>query len=146
MTEPIPTAGETTSIGLPAISLPITSSGDRPLSEQDFTTISKLDASSALLVSTRGSASGSRYLLDEDVVTVGRDTRADILLDDATVLSKHAVFRRVDGHFVIEDAGSLNGTYVNMERVDSQELHDGDAIMIGKFRMIFFTKSAVVTK
>jgi pSer/pThr/pTyr-binding forkhead associated (FHA) protein len=146
MTEPIPTAGETTSIGLPAISVPITSSADRPLSEQDFATISKLDDKSALLISTRGSSSGSRYLLDEDEITVGRDTRADILLDDATVSRQHAVFRRVDHHYVIEDAGSLNGTYVNMERVDSSALKNGDSIMIGKFRMLFFTKSAVVTQ
>lgn len=146
MTDPIPTAGETTSIGLPAISVPITSSADRALSEQDFATISKLDDNSALLISTRGSSSGSRYLLDEDEVTVGRDTRADILLDDSTVSRQHAVFRRAEGHYVIEDAGSLNGTYVNMERVDSQPLHNGDSIMIGKFRMVFFTKSAVITK
>ncbi|MCI1914682.1 MAG: FHA domain-containing protein [Bifidobacteriaceae bacterium] len=146
MTDPIPSAGETTSIGLPAISVPITSSADRPLSEQDFATISKLDDQSALLISTRGSSSGSRYLLDEDEVTVGRDTSADILLDDATVSRQHAVFHRVDNHYVIKDAGSLNGTYVNMERVDSAELKSGDSIMIGKFRMLYFTKSAVVTR
>lgn len=146
MTDPIPSAGETTNIGLPAISVPITSSADRPLSEQDFATISKLEDNSALLISTRGSSSGSRYLLDEDEITVGRDTRADILLDDATVSRQHAVFRRVDGKYVIEDVGSLNGTYVNMERVDTQVLKNGDSIMIGKFRMVFFTKSAVITQ
>lgn len=146
MTEPIPSAGETTSIGLPAISVPITSSADRPLSEQDFATISKLDDKSALLISTRGSSSGSRYLLDEDEITVGRDTRADILLDDATVSRQHAVFRRSETGYIIEDAGSLNGTYVNMERVDSAPLQNGDSIMIGKFRMLYFTKSAVVTR
>lgn len=147
MTEPIPTAGETTSIGLPAISVPITSSpADRALSEQDLATISKLDDNSALLISTRGSSSGSRYLLDEDEITVGRDTRADILLDDATVSRQHAVFRRQGGNFIIEDAGSLNGTYVNMKRVDSATLKSGDSIMIGKFRMVFFTKAAVVTR
>jgi pSer/pThr/pTyr-binding forkhead associated (FHA) protein len=146
MTDPIPSAGETTNIGLPAISVPITSSADRPLSEQDFATISKLEDNSALLISTRGSSSGSRYLLDEDEITVGRDTRADILLDDATVSRQHAVFRRVDGKYVIEDVGSLNGTYVNMQRVDTQVLKNGDSIMIGKFRMVFFTKSAVITQ
>ena len=146
MTEPIPTAGETTSIGLPAISVPITSSADRPLSEQDLATIAKLDDKSALLISTRGSSSGSRYLLDEDEITVGRDTRADILLDDATVSRQHAVFRRSGDGYIIEDAGSLNGTYVNMERVDSAPLKNGDSIMIGKFRMLYFTKAAVIMR
>ena len=128
MTNPIPSAGETTIIGLPAINvLPITTTGDRPLTQED------LD-------------SGSRYLLDEDEITVGRDPRADILLDDSTVSRQHAVFRRVNGQFFVVDAGSLNGTYVNRQRVDQATLKNGDEIMIGKFRLVFFTKSAIISQ
>ncbi|MBT1177963.1 FHA domain-containing protein [Bifidobacterium callimiconis] len=145
MTDPIPTAGETTIIGIPAIHIPITSTGDRPLTQQDLDTIARLSDDSALLISTRGAVSGSRYLLDEDTVNVGRDPRADILLDDSTVSRAHAVFHRVNGQFTVQDAGSLNGTYVNRQRVDEAVLHNGDEIMIGKFRLVFFTKSAVVT-
>ncbi|OZG57042.1 FHA domain-containing protein [Bifidobacterium tissieri] len=145
MTDPIPTAGETTIIGIPAIHIPITSTGDRPLTQQDLDTIARLGDDSALLISTRGAVSGSRYLLDEDTVNVGRDPRSDILLDDSTVSRAHAVFHRVNGHFTVQDAGSLNGTYVNRQRVDEAVLHNGDEIMIGKFRLVFFTKSAVVT-
>lgn len=87
--------------------------------------------------------SGSRYLLDEDEVTVGRDPRADILLDDSTVSRQHAVFRRENGAYTVIDAGSLNGTYVNRQRVDKATLKNGDEIMIGKFRLIYFTNSAV---
>ncbi|MBW3089077.1 FHA domain-containing protein [Bifidobacterium sp. 82T24] len=144
MTDSIPTAGETTIIGIPAIHIPITTAGDRPLTQQDLDTIARLDANSALLISTRGAVSGSRYLLDEDVVNVGRDPRSDILLDDSTVSRSHAVFRRVNGQFTVQDAGSLNGTYVNRQRVDEAVLKNGDEIMIGKFRLVFFTKSAVV--
>lgn len=97
-----------------------------------------------MLISTRGAVSGSRYLLDEDEVTVGRDPNADILLDDSTVSRAHALFRRVGNAFHVVDAGSLNGTYVNRERVDDAELHNGDEIMVGKFRLVFFTKSAVM--
>lgn len=142
MTDPVQSAGETTSIGLPAIQIPLTSSNDHPLSQSDIETISKLSPGSALLVSTRGPA--SRYLLDEDIVTVGRDPRADILLDDSTVSRQHALFRRVNGGYQVEDAGSLNGTYVNMKRVDSAVLHNGDTIIIGRYRLMYFTKSAVV--
>ncbi|KAA8827373.1 FHA domain-containing protein [Bifidobacterium tissieri] len=145
MTDPIPTAGETTIIGIPAIHIPITSTGDRPLTQQDLDTIARLGDDSALLISTRGAVSGSRYLLDEDTVNVGRDPRSDILLDDSTVSRAHAVFHRVNGQFTVQDAGSLNGTYVNRQRVDEAVLHNGDEIMIGKFRLVFFTKSAVVT-
>lgn len=142
--DPIPSAGETTIIGLPAIQIPITTTGDRPLTQEDIETIARLAPGTALLISTRGAVSGSRYLLDEDEVTVGRDSRADILLDDSTVSRSHAVFRRVGDTFVVYDSGSLNGTYVNRQRVDHQQLRNGDEIMIGKFRLVFFTKSAVI--
>ena len=147
MTDPIPSAGETTIIGLPAINvLPVTATGDRPLTQEDLATITRLSEGTALLISTRGAVSGSRYLLDEDEITVGRDPRADILLDDSTVSRQHAVFRRVNGQYSVIDAGSLNGTYVNRQRVDQAVLKNGDEIMIGKFRLVFFTKSAFVSQ
>ena len=144
MTDPIPSAGETTIIGLPAITVPVTSTGDRPLTKEDLDTIMRLSDGTALLISTRGALSGSRYLLDEDEITVGRDPRADILLDDSTVSRSHAVFRRVNGAYSVIDAGSLNGTYVNRQRVDQKQLNNGDEIMIGKFRLVYFTNSAVI--
>ena len=146
MTDPIPSAGETTIIGLPAITVPVTSTGDRPLTKEDLNTIMRLADGTALLISTRGAVSGSRYLLDEDEITVGRDPSSDILLDDSTVSRTHAVFRRINGNYSGIDAGSLNGTYVNRQRVDSQELKNGDEIMIGKFRLVFFTKSAIISQ
>lgn len=147
MTDPIPSAGETTIIGLPAINvLPVTATGDRPLTQEDLDAITRLSEGTALLISTRGAVSGSRYLLDEDEITVGRDPRADILLDDSTVSRQHAVFRRVNGQYSVIDAGSLNGTYVNRQRVDQAVLKNGDEIMIGKFRLVFFTKSAFVSQ
>lgn len=146
MTEPIPTAGETTIIGMPAIHIPMNTTSDRPMQQDDFDTIAKLRPGTALLISTRGAVSGSRYLLDEDLVTVGRDSHADILLDDSTVSRAHAVFKRHNGVFSISDSGSLNGTYVNRERVDESVLHNGDEIMIGKFRLVFFAHDAVAVR
>ena len=70
MTDPIPSAGETTIIGLPAITVPVTSTGDRPLTKEDLNTIMRLADGTALLISTRGAVSGSRYLLDEDATRV----------------------------------------------------------------------------
>jgi len=142
MTDPIPSAGETTIIGLPAITVPVTSTGDRPLTKEDLNTIMRLADGTALLISTRGAVSGSRYLQDE--ITVGRDPSSDILLDDSTVSRTHAVFRRINGNYSVIDAGSLNGTYVNRQRVDSQELKNGDEIILGKFRLVYFTNKAVI--
>ena len=98
MTDPIPSAGETTIIGLPAIQIPITTTGDRPLTQEDIETIARLAPGTALLISTRGAVSGSRYLLDEDEVTVGRVINelfrkgADVVYDKADMLhvSGHA--------------------------------------------------------
>lgn len=144
MTDSIPSAGETTIIGLPAITVPVTSTGDRPLTKEDLNTIMRLADGTALLISTRGAVSDSRYLLDEDEITVGRDPSSDILLDDSTVSRTHAVFRRINGNYSVIDAGSLNGTYVNRQRVDSQELKNGDEIILGKFRLVYFTNKAVI--
>ena len=52
--------------------------------------------------------------------------------------------KELTGQFFVVDAGSLNGTYVNRQRVDQAALKNGDEIMIGKFRLVFFTKSAII--
>ncbi|KFF31120.1 FHA domain-containing protein [Bifidobacterium bombi] len=143
MTIPIPSAGETTIIGMPAVNIQITNTGERPLTQDDLDTITQLNPGSALLIATRGEVSGSRFLLDEDEVSVGRDNSADILLDDATVSRHHATFKRTGGTYEVIDAGSLNGTYVNRQRVDSAILNSGDELMIGKFRLVFFSSASL---
>jgi pSer/pThr/pTyr-binding forkhead associated (FHA) protein len=86
----------------------------------------------------RGANAGSTFLLDKDVTTAGRMPDSDIFLDDVTVSRKHAELRREDNRFFVHDSGSLNGTYVNMQRVDDAELASGDEIQIGKFKLAFF--------
>ncbi|GAA0245619.1 MULTISPECIES: oxoglutarate dehydrogenase inhibitor Odhl [Cryptosporangium] len=98
-----------------------------------------LPAGSALLVVRRGPNAGSRFLLDSDVTTAGRHPESDIFLDDVTVSRRHAEFRREAGVFVVRDVGSLNGTYVNRERVESATLANGDEVQVGKFRLVFLS-------
>ncbi|MGP7960945.1 FHA domain-containing protein [Sanguibacter sp. A247] len=105
---------------------------------QDEAAIAALPAGSALLVTLRGPGSGSRFLLDSDTVHVGRSERSDIFLDDVTVSRKHATFVRDGAGYAVRDSGSLNGTYVNRERVDTASLRTGDEVQIGKFRMVYF--------
>jgi pSer/pThr/pTyr-binding forkhead associated (FHA) protein len=95
-----------------------------------------LPAGSALLVVRRGPNAGSRFLL---VTTAGRHPESDIFLDDVTVSRRHAEFRREGGVFVVRDVGSLNGTYVNRERVESATLANGDEVQVGKFRLVFLS-------
>ncbi|WP_020573576.1 FHA domain-containing protein [Actinopolymorpha alba] len=92
----------------------------------------------ALLIVQRGPSAGSRFLLDSDVVTVGRHPESDIFLDDVTVSRRHAEFRRVPQGYAVRDVGSLNGTYVNRDRIDEVVLVGGDEVQIGKFRLVYF--------
>ena len=69
----------------------------------------------------------------------GRNPDSDIFLDDVTVSRHHAEFHRTGDSFTVTDSGSLNGTYVNREPVDSAVLANGDEVQIGKFRLVFLT-------
>lgn len=108
------------------------------LSASDQATIDALRPGTALLLALRGANSGARFLLDDAEVSVGRHPSSDIFLDDVTVSRRHAVFRRTDRGYAVTDVGSLNGTYVNGEIVDSHDLKTGDEVMVGKFRLVFF--------
>ncbi|MDR2565647.1 MAG: FHA domain-containing protein [Bifidobacteriaceae bacterium] len=107
------------------------------LSPQAQAAIEALPPTSALLVVQRGPNAGSRFLLDADSTSAGRSTKSDIFLDDVTVSRRHATFDRQDADFWVHDLGSLNGTYVNRERVDEALLRAGDEVQIGKYRLTF---------
>ncbi|WP_029145150.1 FHA domain-containing protein [Microbacterium luticocti] len=112
------------------------------LSEAELDAIDALPARSALLIVRSGPTAGARYLLDSDVMTVGRHPEADIFFDDVTVSRRHAEITRDGSRFEIVDQRSLNGTYVNGERVDRAELSNGAEVRIGKFRLNFFVSPA----
>ncbi|MFC5723339.1 FHA domain-containing protein [Streptomyces gamaensis] len=108
------------------------------LSPEAQAAVDALPLGSALLVVRRGPNSGSRFLLDGELTTAGRHPQSDIFLDDVTVSRRHVEFRRVQGGFTVTDVGSLNGTYVNRERIDSAALSNGDEVQIGKYRLVFY--------
>ncbi|HVL85916.1 MAG TPA: FHA domain-containing protein [Pseudonocardia sp.] len=112
---------------------------EQPAEEQPVSGVDALPAGSALLVVKRGPNAGSRFLLDRPTTSAGRHPDSDIFLDDVTVSRRHAEFRRDAGEFVVVDVGSLNGTYVNREPVDTAVLANGDEVQIGKFRLVFLT-------
>ncbi len=91
-----------------------------------------------MLVVTRGPNSGSRFALDDALVTAGRHPDSAIFLDDITVSRRHAEVRQVEGGgYEVADVGSLNGTYLNRERVEVAPLKDGDELQIGTFKLLF---------
>lgn len=131
-------ATATITFGVPA---PVDTS-DRKLSPVDAAAVDALPDGHALLIVQRGPSAGSRFLLDADLTGAGRHPDSEIFLDDVTVSRRHAEFRRVGNNFTVSDVGSLNGTYVNRDRIDSVELTDGDEVQIGKYRLVFFTSAA----
>ncbi|NDZ82776.1 FHA domain-containing protein [Streptomyces sp. SID10853] len=126
--------------GLEAYEAEVTGQTASPsLSPEAQAAVDALPLGSALLVVRRGPNSGSRFLLDGDLTTAGRHPQSDIFLDDVTVSRRHVEFRRnADGGFTVSDVGSLNGTYVNRERIDTVVLANGDEVQIGKYRLVFY--------
>ena len=92
-----------------------------------------------ILVVKRGPNVGSRFSLDRDVVHAGRHPESDIFLDDVTVSRRHAEIVREENQYYVRDAGSLNGTYLNRERVEAAPLKDGAELQIGTFKLVFLT-------
>jgi hypothetical protein len=105
--------------------------------------VETLPTGTALLVVKRGPNAGSRFLLDKDVTTAGRHPESDIFLDDVTVSRRHAEFHRSGDQFRVRDVGSLNGTYLNRERIEEAALSGGDEVQIGKFRLVYFSGGPV---
>jgi hypothetical protein len=94
----------------------------------------------ALVIRAGGGRAGESFSLQGDRVTIGRSPDADVFLDDVTVSRNHAlVVRRRDGLY-IDDLGSLNGTYVNRRRIESQKLANGDELQVGKYKMTFLER------
>ncbi len=95
-----------------------------------------------MFVVRQGPKRGSRIALDDHEVSIGRHPESDIFLDDVTVSRRHALVRRVGAGYQVEDAGSLNGTYVNQSRVDQATLSDGDEVQVGKFKLVYIDLAA----
>lgn len=116
--------------------------GGGELTADDAAALEALPHGSALLLVQRGPSAGSRFLLDTEEVSAGRHPDSDIFLDDVTVSRRHASFRRTPEGYRVSDVGSLNGTYVNRDRIDDVLLHGRDEVQIGKYRLVYFPSTA----
>jgi len=129
--EPQGEGGEST-IGLPPVESEVEEEVEVSLPAE------ALKSGTAILVIKKGPDAGMTFTLDHDLVSIGRHPESDIFLDDITVSRKHAEIRREASSFTLMDTGSLNGTYLNRERIESAVLQSGDEIQIGKYRLLFF--------
>ncbi|MCA1831474.1 MAG: FHA domain-containing protein [Actinomycetota bacterium] len=120
------------------VTLTLAMDPDTELEEEVVDPLEDLEPGQAVLIVKRGPNAGSKFLLDKDVTTAGRHPESDIFLNDVTVSRRHVNVHREGGRYLVKDTGSLNGSYLNRERVEVAELENGDELQIGKFKLMFF--------
>ncbi|HLA93219.1 MAG TPA: FHA domain-containing protein [Actinomycetota bacterium] len=123
--------GETT-LGISPIEIEGEGHDEFPFPEDE------LEPGQALLLVKHGPNAGSTFLVEADSTSLGRSIDSDVFLDDVSVSRRHAEIRRGSDGFTIHDLGSMNGTYVNRERVEMTKLAQHDEVQIGRFRLAFF--------
>ena len=88
------------------------------------------------LIVEDGPRAGLTYVLGDGETVAGRSDDVDIFLGDVTVSRHHARFTVDESGLRVEDLGSTNGIYINMSRLDSSPLQEGDRLIIGKFHLV----------
>jgi pSer/pThr/pTyr-binding forkhead associated (FHA) protein len=94
----------------------------------------------ALVIRTGGGRVGESFPVAGERMSIGRRPESDVFLDDITVSRDHALLIRRGDDWYLDDCGSLNGTYVNRSRIDSQRLGEADEVQIGKYKLTFHVR------
>ncbi len=91
----------------------------------------------ARLTVTKGPLEGESFYLETMPVTIGRDPKCDLFLNNMTVSRQHAVIECKGQQIIVRDNNSLNGTWVDGQVVEEAELQEGSLLQIGTFNMRF---------
>jgi pSer/pThr/pTyr-binding forkhead associated (FHA) protein len=112
---------------------------DAPGPDDDLVVnLADLPGDLGVLLVRSGPQAGLRVALAAQVTTLGRHPDSDVFLDDITVSRRHVEIERRPGGWVVRDAGSLNGTYLNNHRIEADTaLAHGDELQVGKFKLVF---------
>jgi pSer/pThr/pTyr-binding forkhead associated (FHA) protein len=94
----------------------------------------------ALVIRAGGGRVGESFPVQGERMSIGRRPDCEVFLDDVTVSRDHALLVERGGQWYLDDCGSLNGTYVNRERIESQRLEEGDEVQIGKYKLTFHAR------
>jgi pSer/pThr/pTyr-binding forkhead associated (FHA) protein len=93
-----------------------------------------------LVIRSGGGRTGESFPIEGERITIGRRPDSDIFLDDVTVSRDHALLVKRGEEWYLDDLGSLNGTYVNRQRIESHRLADGDELQIGKYKLAYLSR------
>jgi hypothetical protein len=94
----------------------------------------------ALVIRAGGGRAGESFAVEGERMTIGRRPDCDVFLDDVTVSRDHALLVERGDSWYLDDCGSLNGTYVNRSRIESQRLQEGDEVQIGKYKLTYHAR------
>ncbi len=94
----------------------------------------------ALVIRAGGGRVGESFPMQGERMSIGRRPDSEVFLDDITVSRDHALLIRRGDMWHLDDCGSLNGTYVNRERIESHRLEEGDEVQIGKYKLTFHAR------
>ena len=98
------------------------------------------DSGAALVIRAGGGREGESFAVDGERMSIGRRPESEVFLDDVTVSRDHALLVKRANEWFLDDCGSLNGTYVNRERIESRRLEEGDELQIGKYKLTFHAR------
>ena len=94
----------------------------------------------ALVVRAGGGRVGESFPIEGERMSIGRRPDSAVFLDDITVSRDHALLIRRGDDWHLDDCGSLNGTYVNRERIESHRLEEGDELQVGKYKLSYHAR------
>jgi FHA domain len=94
----------------------------------------------ALVIRAGQGRVGESFAVAGERMSIGRRPDSDVFLDDVTVSRDHALLIERGETWHLDDCGSLNGTYVNRTRIESQRLEEGDEVQIGKYKLTFHAR------
>lgn len=128
-------SGESEQAVTGSMDVPVGSTG--PIGATETGSLGAVAPGKAMLIVRSGPSEGTSFLLTSERTSIGRADSADVMLDDVTVSRRHAELVRSPEGWMLRDAGSLNGTYVNRRIINQVMLHGGDEVQIGKYRFVF---------
>lgn len=99
----------------------------------------------AILIVISGTRLGHRAILDRDVFVIGRGASAGLQLEGDAISRVHARVTREGSDYLLVDAGSTNGSFVNYKKVSKLKLSDGDEIQIGHTLLKFLSGDNIET-
>jgi len=91
----------------------------------------------AFVIRAGGGRVGESFPVQGERMSIGRRPESEVFLDDVTVSRDHALLIHRAGDWYLDDCGSLNGTYVNRQRIESHHLQEGDEVQVGKYKLTF---------